>query len=94
VREAAVCALVIGGVALQLLAVAGVTLLREPLDRLHYAGPAGLGAACVAAAVLVQGGWSFIGLRAILVAALSVATGPLLGHVTARAIHATAARGR
>jgi multisubunit Na+/H+ antiporter MnhG subunit len=87
VREVAVYALAIAGGALAILACAGVVLMRDGLDRLHYTGPAALGGACLAAAVLVEGGWSLIGLRAILLGALLLVTAPVVTQATAHAIH-------
>ena len=86
-REIVTWALVGAGVALAALACLGVALMREPLDRLHYAGPATLALQCVAAAVLVRGGWSLIGLRAILLGVFALVSSPVLVHATARAIH-------
>jgi multicomponent Na+:H+ antiporter subunit G len=93
-REIVVWVLVGIGAALQLLAVAGVVLMRDALDRVHYAGPAALGGALLSAAVLVQGGWSLIGWRAILLAVFLLVTGPVLAQATARAVHVTRERDR
>ena len=87
-RDVVVWALVIAAGGLQVLACAGVLLMRDALDRLHYVGPSALGGACAAAAVLCAGGWSLIALKAILLAAILLVTGPVLTHATARAIHA------
>ena len=43
--------------------------------------------AALGAAVLVSAGPSLIGLKAILIAAFLLVTGPVLAHATARAIH-------
>src|SRR4051812_33288146 len=85
-RAIVVDALLIGGAALVVLGCAGVVLMREALDRVHYTTPAALGCALLALAVLVQGGWSQIGLRAILLAAFVLVTAPVLAHATARMI--------
>jgi multicomponent Na+:H+ antiporter subunit G len=90
-RDAAVGVLLAGGGLLVAFGCLGVLLLRDPLDRLHYLGPAGLGACLLAAAVLVQGGWSLIGWRALVLAAFTLATAPVLAHATARALHAAGA---
>jgi multicomponent Na+:H+ antiporter subunit G len=87
VREIVVWTLVGVGLALELLSCLGVVLLRDALDRLHYTGTAGLGVACLCGAVLVQGGWSLIGLKALLLGAFVLVTSPVLAHATARAIH-------
>lgn len=86
-RDAVVALLLGAGVLLTLLACLGVVLMRDALTRLHYVTPGGLGAACFCAAVLVQGGPSLIGLRAIALAVFFFVTAPVLGHATARAIH-------
>jgi multicomponent Na+:H+ antiporter subunit G len=87
-REIVVWALVIAAGALQVLACLGVLLMRDAFDRLHYTGPSALGGVCAAAAVLCAGGWSLIALKALLLAAILLVTGPVLTHATARAIHA------
>jgi multicomponent Na+:H+ antiporter subunit G len=75
------------GVGAQVLVCLGVLLMRDALDRLHYAGASTLGVTCVCAAVIVAAGPSIIGLKAILIAAFLAVTGPVLTHATARAIH-------
>jgi multicomponent Na+:H+ antiporter subunit G len=87
VRDVVVGVLLVSGTALAVFACLGVVLMREAMDRVHYTAPAALGAAALAGAVLVQGGWSLIGLRAIALAALVLVTAPVLSHATARAIH-------
>jgi multisubunit Na+/H+ antiporter MnhG subunit len=91
-REAAVAVLVAAGVAVQVLAVAGVALMREPLDRLHYAGASTVAAVCVGAGVLVRDSFSLIGIKALLLAAFLLVSSPVLVHATGRAIHLRAAR--
>jgi multicomponent Na+:H+ antiporter subunit G len=73
-------------VAVELLACAGVVLMRDALDRLHYTGAGTLAALLLAAAVLVRDSFSLIGNKAILVAALVLVTAPVLTHFTAQAI--------
>ena len=85
-RDAAVTVLLVAGVALQLLACAGVLLRREALDRLHYAGVGVPAALLVAAAVVVWDPISTLGGRAVLVALLILAFSPVLTHATARAL--------
>ena len=67
--------------------------MRGALARLHYVSVSTLGAVLVVAGVLVRDGASLIGVKAVLVGAFLVATGPVLGHATARAIY-TRSRGR
>ena len=87
-------ALVVAGVVVLAFACLGVLVVQGPLARLHYASVSILGVVLVAGAVLVRDGASLIGVKAALVAAFVAATGPLLNHVTARAIHARAGRRR
>jgi multisubunit Na+/H+ antiporter MnhG subunit len=87
VRDAVVIVLVGTGVAIQVFACLGVMLMRDALDRLHYVGAAAVGVPCVCAGVFVAEGPSLIGLKAILTAAFMLASGPVLAHATARAIH-------
>jgi multisubunit Na+/H+ antiporter MnhG subunit len=87
VRDAVMWVLVGAGVAVQAFACLGVLLMRDALDRLHYVGASAVGIACVCAAVVVAEGPSLIGLKAMLTAAFLLVTGPVLAHVTARAIH-------
>lgn len=86
-------ALVVAGVVVLAFSCLGVLLMRGALARLHYVSVSTLGAVLVVAGVLVRDGASLIGLKAVLVGAFLVATGPVLGHATARAIY-TRSRGR
>jgi multisubunit Na+/H+ antiporter MnhG subunit len=86
-RDVAVDALLAAGGLLAAFGWLGVLLLRDPLDRLHYVAPAGLGGVLLAGAVLVHGGWSLIGWRAILLAAFLLVSSPGLSHATAHALH-------
>jgi len=86
-REAISVSLLGAGVAVQLLAVLGVTLLPDALDRVHFLAPSGLATALVAAAVLVEESFSVIGVAALLLALFTLVTAPVLTHVTAHAIH-------
>lgn len=75
------------GVGLQLLGVAGVVLMREALDRLHYTAASTPATICVVAAVLVQEGPSLIGIKALLLGGFVLVTAPVLASATARAVH-------
>ena len=86
-RDVVTWSLVIAAGSLELLACAGVALMRDALDRLHYGGPTALAAVCAGGAVLAHGGWSLIGMRAILLALILVVTTPVLTQATARALH-------
>jgi multicomponent Na+:H+ antiporter subunit G len=87
-------ALVVAGVAVLAFACLGVLVMRGALARLHYVSVSTLGVLLVVAAVLVRDGASLIGVKAVLVGAFLVATGPVLSHATARAIHQRAERRR
>jgi multicomponent Na+:H+ antiporter subunit G len=87
-------ALLVAGVAVLVLAAAGVLAMPGPLARLHYASAGTLGAVLAAAAVAVDQGPSIIGLKAALVAVFWVATSPVLSHVVARSVHDRRARRR
>jgi multicomponent Na+:H+ antiporter subunit G len=87
-------ALVVAGVAALAFSCLGVLVGRGALARLHYASVSILGVVLVAGAVLVRDGASLIGVKAVLVAAFLAATGPVLSHATARAIHTRAQRER
>jgi multicomponent Na+:H+ antiporter subunit G len=84
--------LVAAGVALLVLACAGVLVMRGPLARLHYLSMASLGALLVVVAVIVDEGPSLIGLKALLVGALWTVTTPVLSHATARSVQQRHAR--
>ena len=86
-RDAVTWALVALGVAVQALACLGVVLMRDALDRLHFASASSAGVLCLCAAVVVAEGPSLIALKAILTGAFLLASGPVLVHATARAIH-------
>lgn len=75
------------GGAVQVMAVLGVVLLRDALDRLHYLAPSSLAAVLIAAAIVVRESFSLIGIYALLLAGFLVFTGPVLAHATGRAIH-------
>jgi multicomponent Na+:H+ antiporter subunit G len=84
VRDAITGGLVGLGVLTEVVATLGVLVFRDVQDRLHYTGPASTGAFLVCAGVLVHQGLSVVGLKAILLAAFLLFTGPLLVHTTAR----------
>jgi monovalent cation/proton antiporter MnhG/PhaG subunit len=73
------------GVASELIAVLGLVAMRDVYDRLHYVGPATLGAILVAAALWVYQGPSQIAVQGALVALIVVVVSPALAHGTARA---------
>lgn len=83
--DVVVATLLIAGVAFELFCVLGVVVMRGPLDRLHYTGPASLGALLIAGAILARESFSLIANKALLVAAFFLLTTPVLAHITARA---------
>jgi multicomponent Na+:H+ antiporter subunit G len=85
-RELPVAILLVAGVALMLLSCLGVLVMRSALDRVHYTGPAALGALLVATAITVEESFSLIGDKALAVGVFLVLSGVVLAHVTARAI--------
>jgi multicomponent Na+:H+ antiporter subunit G len=85
-RELAVVALLVVGVAATLLSCLGVLVMRDAYDRLHYTGPASaIAPVAIAAAVVVEERLSAAGVKAVLVALVLLVTNPVLGHATARA---------
>jgi multicomponent Na+:H+ antiporter subunit G len=85
IADLSVALLLIVGVGIEVLCCVGVLAMRGVYDRLHYTGPAGLGAALIAAAIIVRESFSLIGDKAVLLAVFLVLSSPVLAHVTARA---------
>jgi multisubunit Na+/H+ antiporter MnhG subunit len=86
VRDAIAWVLLAAGGGLQLFAVAGVVLLPDTLDRLHFVSPSSLAATLIAVAIVVRESFSQIAIYALLLAGFLLFTGPILAHVTARAV--------
>lgn len=85
-QAAAVSAMLILGIAIELFCCLGILLMANVYDRLHFTGPAtALGSICIAAAVVLQEALSTAGIKAILVAAVLIAGGPILTHAIGRA---------
>jgi multisubunit Na+/H+ antiporter MnhG subunit len=78
--------LLIAGVAVELVAVLGVTVMRDVFDRLHYVGLVGYGALLVGISVLVRESFSLIGDKALVTGAFLALFGPVLVHATARSM--------
>jgi multicomponent Na+:H+ antiporter subunit G len=74
------------GVAVEVVAVLGVTAMRDVFDRLHYVGLCGFGALLVGVSVLVREGFSLIGDKALMTGAFLALFGPVLVHATARSM--------
>jgi multicomponent Na+:H+ antiporter subunit G len=86
-RDTVAWVLLAAGSAVQVMAVLGVVLMRDALDRLHYLAPSSVAALLIAAAIVVRESFSLIGIYALLLAGFLVFTGPVLAHATGRAIH-------
>ena len=85
-RDLAVTALLVLAVAVTLVSCAGVLLMRDPYDRLHYTAPAAvIPPVAIAAAVVLEQRLSAAGIKALLIALVLIVTNPVLGHATARA---------
>ena len=68
-RDLAVVVLLVLGVGVTLLSCAGVLVMRNPYDRLHYTAPAAvLAPVAIAAAVVLEERLSAAGIKAVLVA--------------------------
>lgn len=83
-----VCAdvLLVAGVGIELLCCLGLLVTQNVYDRLHFMGPAtALGPFAIAAAVVLEEALSTAGIKAILIAAVLLTTGPVLTHGIARA---------
>jgi multisubunit Na+/H+ antiporter MnhG subunit len=87
IRDVVAIALLMAGLAVQVLGVLGVTLVRDTLDRVHFLAPSTLATLCIVAAVVVRESFSLIGITALLLAGVVLLTSPVLSHVTARALH-------
>jgi multisubunit Na+/H+ antiporter MnhG subunit len=84
VRHVVATVLLVAGVVLEVLAVLGVSTMRDVFDRLHYVGLAGFGALLVGISILVRESFSLIGDKALATGALLVLFSPVLVHATAR----------
>jgi monovalent cation/proton antiporter MnhG/PhaG subunit len=83
--DAAVYVLLALGVGTELLASVGMLAMKGVYDRLHFVGPATLGAVLIVAAIWVREGPSTIALEGTLMAAFLLLGSPALAHGTARA---------
>jgi multicomponent Na+:H+ antiporter subunit G len=84
--DVAVGVLLALAVASALMGALGLLAARDPYDQLHFTGPATvIGPIAIAAAVLVEEPLSSAGIKSVLIAAIMLATGPILIHATARA---------
>jgi monovalent cation/proton antiporter MnhG/PhaG subunit len=83
-RSAVSVVLVCIGVGLGLIATLGVVVMRDWMDRLHYAGLASLGVLFVALAVLVRESFSVIGDKALVTGLVMLVASPIANHVILR----------
>jgi multisubunit Na+/H+ antiporter MnhG subunit len=81
----AVAVLVGIGVAIQLLAVVGLAAMNSVFDRLHFVGPTLLGLLPIAIAIVLLEGASQLAVKAMLIWAILLGSGPVLSHATVRA---------
>lgn len=85
-RDVLAGALVVVGVGIELLCCLALLVIDDVYDRLHYLGPAGtLGPLFIALAIAVQRGYSIASSKALFVALIMAATGPIVTHALARA---------
>jgi multisubunit Na+/H+ antiporter MnhG subunit len=73
------------GVLVLLMCAAGIVVMRNPYERLHYVSAASWGALLVGVSVLLRESFSLIADKALATAFVLVVTGPVLMHSTARA---------
>lgn len=85
VGDFVVAVLLVLGVGVELLCSLGVLVMRGAFDRLHYTGPASLGAVLISAAIIVREGFTTIGIKAALIAVFLLIFSPVLVHATGRA---------
>jgi monovalent cation/proton antiporter MnhG/PhaG subunit len=85
VQDGFVYLLLGAGVACEVVACLGIVAMRDAYDRLHFVGPASLGAILIAGAIWAREGPSGIALKATVVAVFVLVASPALAHATARA---------
>ena len=83
-RDVIVTVLLVAGATLEMVAVIGVSCMRDAFDRLHYVGVSGFGALLISVSILVRESFSLIGDKALLVGTVLVVTGPVMVQTTAR----------
>ena len=75
------------GLAVIVASCVGMAVLVDPMDRLHLVTPAStLGVTAACAAVVARKGLDPSGTAAVLLAAITVLTSPLVSHACARSI--------
>jgi multisubunit Na+/H+ antiporter MnhG subunit len=76
--------LLLAGVLVELIAVLGICVMRDTLDRLHCVSLSSWGALLIGIAILVQESFSLLGDKALLTGVLAAFLSPVLIHTTAR----------
>lgn len=85
-RMLVVYGLLLLGVGIQWLCALGMLVFRGPFERLHLLGPAnGVGALAIVVAVALDTPAKGGGVKALLIGAVMLVTGPVLTHAVARA---------
>lgn len=72
------------GVVIELIAVLGICVMRDTLDRLHCVSLSSWGALLIGIAILVRESFSLLGDKALLAGFLLTLLSPVLVHATAR----------
>ena len=86
-RDVVAVVLLGAGLAVIVASCVGMAVLHDPMDRLHLVTPAStLGVTAACAAVVARDGLDASGTAAVLLAAVTVFTSPLVSHACARAI--------
>ncbi|HWF73802.1 MAG TPA: monovalent cation/H(+) antiporter subunit G [Solirubrobacteraceae bacterium] len=86
VRDVIASVVLVAGTAIEILAVIGVSVMRDVYDRLHYVGLASFGVLLIGISILVQESFSLIGDKALATGVLVLLLGPVLVHTTARSL--------
>ena len=82
----AIDALVAAGVVSELLCVLGLVVVRDVFDRLHFSmGSTTLPPFAIAAAVVIEEGWTQPAINALVVAVFLLLFNSVVAHATARA---------
>jgi multicomponent Na+:H+ antiporter subunit G len=88
-HDVALDVLVGAGVIGELLCCLGLALMRNTFDRLHYTmASTAVPPLLIAAAVMVDEGWTQPGINALVIAVALFLINPVLAHATARAARA------
>ncbi len=77
--------LLVVGLACCWVSLIGVLVTHGVYDRLHFLGPVGMGAVCIAVAVFVREPFTATSTKAVFSILFVVVTSPIVVHATARA---------